>query len=245
MAMIGASLEKLIGKKLIRPGIQSDVGSTIAEQAYYLVTVAEEVTMRGENSSAIAMDLLANINNSFNTYLDAKAGSAAGHKKFHSVYEFDMSGNPNARLFYHQRWGAQQYAKSSIFLKQATKPNRNGYAFPNKAYVMQLGEPVYIEARNVNMLAFYGKKVNHMVFKESVTVEHPGGPESQGSLNAAYMGFWNTGIPKKIMEDRKLLNNILKSTRKKTTGKSASAVKAQARSEAARATKLHTRTKDA
>lgn len=245
--MIGASLEKFIGKKFINRGIQSNVGNTIAEQAYYLVTVAEEVTTRGENASAIAMELMANINNEFNTYVDAKASAgSAGHRRFHSVYEFDSVGNPDARLWYHQRWPAKQYAKSSIFLKQAQKPNREGYMFPQKAYVMQLGEPVTIEPKKSPVLVFWGRKTNSLVVTPNpVTVPTPGGKDSQGSLDATYQGFWYTGIPKRIMQDRPLLNQILKDTRAKTTAKTASGIRAQAKSEAARAVAKNTGTKDA
>lgn len=246
MAMIGASLEKLIGKKLVTTNVTSDVGDVIATQAYYLVTVAEEVATRGENQAAIASELLVHINNSFNTYVDAKASTPAGHRKFHSVYEFGMSGDPSARLWYHQRWSGNGFAKSTVYFKTAKNPNREGYPFKEKAYVMQSGTPVVITPKNSKVLAFQNRKTLQMVYTPGpVFVEHPGGKASEGSLNAAYTGFWYSGIPKKIMADRKLLNKILKSTRNRTSAKSAASVRADAAAQALKAVKQHTGSKDA
>jgi hypothetical protein len=242
MAMIGASLEKFIGKKMIMPGVQSDVSHTVAQQAMYLVTVAEEVATRGENTSAIAMSLLGEINMAFDQWIDARAvNGQGGHMKYHSVYEFDMAGNPAARLWYHQRWRGKQFAKSGVFLKNAKRPNREGYMFKDKAYVMQLGEPVFIQAKNAKALRFYNRKTDEWVITKQVTVPSPGGPQSAGSLDAAYQAFWRTPFPKRIMEDRQLLNHILKDTRAKTRANTPSGVRADAKAQAAQAVKRHTK----
>lgn len=128
------------------------------------------------------------LKNYFESYIDERA--ARDPLSFHHVYEFDETGDRNARLFKYRlkNTGAGDVVLSYSFTN-ATNRNREGYAFPKKAEVMEAGEPVVIEAKKSKLLAFVYRKTGQFVRKSKVIVEQPGGKNVKNKFSDTFDTF--------------------------------------------------------
>ena len=126
--------------------------------------------------------------------------AAANKKSMHHVYEWNKAGNNSNRLFTLNRDYVQggRLVVSTKFLESRAsvpvspqlrragkngKSVKGGHVFKNKAYVMESGRPVHIQAKGAKALAFPGK--NGIVFiprGQSITVRNPGGKAVAGSF---------------------------------------------------------------
>jgi len=120
-------------------------------------------------------------------YIDA---SARGNREaLHHVYEWYQEGSPSARLFDLQYTVSNlglsigsTFRQSSTMSRDANKP------FYDKARIMELGLSVIVKPKGDNPLVF--EAGGETVFtKKPVTIEAPGGIETQGSYERVFDQF--------------------------------------------------------
>jgi hypothetical protein len=122
-------------------------------------------------------------------YIDASARVAPD--LLHHVYEWYMTGSPQARLFEIKARATSaniefdaNFTQSKSLKSGAKKP------FYNKAMVMEKGIPLTIRPRESKVLAF--EDDGEQVFTRGpVTIQDPGGPQVQGSFDRVFREFFN------------------------------------------------------
>jgi hypothetical protein len=127
------------------------------------------------------------LKNYFNQYLDSKARQ--DHMSYHHVYEFDMTGNDNGRLFKAiVNNTGDGSAVITYSFTSAKNPNREGYPFPNKAEVMEAGETIIIRPKRAKYL-HYELSDGRFIKSEQSIVTQPGGPRVGGNFEKTFKNF--------------------------------------------------------
>lgn len=126
----------------------------------------------------------------------------------HHVYEWYMTGSPQARLFdikYSSSQGGLSvnatFSQSKSIKSGAKKP------FYNKAIVMEKGISLTIVPRDSNVLAF--EENGEQVFTMGpVVVQNPGGPQVAGSFERVFNQFFNSYYSQSFMRTSGLDSRI-------------------------------------
>jgi hypothetical protein len=126
----------------------------------------------------------------------------------HHVYEWYLTGSPNARLFdikYSSSRGGLSidatFSQSKSVKYGSKKP------FYNKAVVMEKGIAITIVPRNAKVLAF--EENGQTVFtKGPVVVENPGGAQVAGSFQKVFDQFFNSYYSQSFMRTSGLESRI-------------------------------------
>lgn len=126
------------------------------------------------------------IKNYFDNYMDQRARQST--KAYHHVYEFNKTGQSNARLFKGTIVNALDSAVITYNFTTAKEPNLNGYAFPNKATIMEEGKPLVITPKRGKYLK-YKLEDGRFITSEKSVVNDPGGPLVQGSFENTFTQF--------------------------------------------------------
>lgn len=127
------------------------------------------------------------IKNYFNAYLDSRARQ--NPSAYHHVYEFDKTGNAEARLFQAVITNvADGSALINYSFSQAKDPNPEGYPFPNKADVMERGETIVVTPKRGRYLR-YRLEDGQFVTSEKSIIRNPGGDQVRGSFEATFRAF--------------------------------------------------------
>lgn len=130
----------------------------------------------------------------FGLWLDNQA--RRDPERFHHLYEWNKTGNKNARLFECEISNSSSPV-INFYLKESVEPNDNGHVFSNKATVMESGESVTIEPVDSEVLAF--EIEGEMVFTPNeITVENPGGKETNGAFVGAFYNFMSHEAEKSL-----------------------------------------------
>lgn len=129
------------------------------------------------------------IKNYFNVYLDARARS--NPLSYHHVYEFNKTGDKDSRLFQINITNAGESAVISYSFTAAKEPNDFGYEFPQKASVMEKGEPITITPKK-NKYLKYQLSDGRFITSEKSIVQNPGGKDVQNSFGSTFSKFMNT-----------------------------------------------------
>lgn len=163
----------MVSVRTLRGGF-SDGGFSqkVVSLTTYDMSVLSSLHMNQANKQNIERGAANIVARYFDSYIDAKA--RANPKSLHHVYEFDMAGDSNARLFKGQIKSTPAGAVISYRFVKAKKPNREGYPFENKASVMELGEPVVIRPKRKDFLQ-YKLDDGRFVRASMSVVENPGG----------------------------------------------------------------------
>jgi hypothetical protein len=169
--------------------------------ATYDSTLLERTYNKPKNKRRISRGAALLVKNYFDVYMDSLARKSV--KSFHHIYEFDKTGDKGARLFKGAVTDAPNGAVLSYKLTLAKSPNRNGYDFPNKAEVMEDGNPITIFPKNKQYLKYElkglnGKSEGWVMSKKSYVV-NPGG-EVGGNFGrevAHFMRYRATNVLKK------------------------------------------------
>lgn len=122
-------------------------------------------------------------------FVDANARS--NPQMLHHVYEWYRVGSPDARLFDIQytvsNAGLSFY---SSFKQSSTIKDGSRVPFYNKAKIMEEGISVRIEPRNADVLVF-SQNGEEVFTKSPVTVDNPGGTQTQGSFQKVVDMFFS------------------------------------------------------
>jgi len=132
------------------------------------------------------------IKDALNKYIDAKARS--NPESFHHIYEWEMTGQPNGRLFDFSISYTKNLIKFTGKLLPSRTPSPNsGDVFRDKATIMEDSVTITIEPKDANVLVF--ENDGETIFTSaSVTIENPGGAEVGGSFENAIQDFFNNYI---------------------------------------------------
>ena len=126
------------------------------------------------------------VRNYFDSYMDAKARVDA--KSYHHVYEFDKTGDKNARLFKSVIANAGDGSVTLTYsFSPAKDPNRQGYPFPNKAAVMEEGKPITVRPKTKRFLR-YELEDGRFITTEQSYIPEPGGPVA-GNFESTHNNF--------------------------------------------------------
>ena len=129
------------------------------------------------------------IKNYFDQYIDQR--SRQNPDAYHHIYEFDKTGQAGARLFKGVVSNTLDAAVITYTFTTAKDPNRNGYAFPNKAEVMEKGETVVVTPKRSRYLK-YELEDGQFVTSERSVISNPGGTQVAGSFESTFNQFMNT-----------------------------------------------------
>lgn len=117
----------------------------------------------------------------------------------HHVYEWNQVGNPSARLFeltYNSSNGGLTIGATLTQSKVAASGSKE--PFYNKARIMEYGVPITIRPKK-NVLVFESN--GETVFtKKPVTINNPGGEESQHGLETTIETFFNRYFTQLFLE---------------------------------------------
>ena len=159
-------------------------------------------------------------------YIDASARVAPD--LLHHVYEWYMTGSPQARLFeIVARSNAREITFDANFRQSSSIKSGGKKPFYNKATVMERGIPLTIRPRESKVLAF--EDDGEQVFTRGpVVVQDPGGPMVQGSFERTFNSFFDNYFSQSFLrisglEDRMDRTNIFvrNMSKGKAMGKSA------------------------
>ena len=156
-------------------------------------------------SARISKSAAGLISEYFNLYYD----SLARTKKYlyQHVYEFDLAGEKSSRLFKQQIKTSGNTSIIKYDFTDAQKPNKNGYVFKNKAYVMENGQRVVIKPKNAKVLAFEAN--GEMIYtKNPITIRYPGGRAAAGSFNSELSKFMNSAKANRVLVSSGFIKKI-------------------------------------
>lgn len=122
----------------------------------------------------------------FEHLVDAKA--RANPELLHHVYEFNMAGKKEARLFKSKIMQTDAGAVISFSFKQSKKPNNNGYMFYNKAQVMEEGQTVTIRPKKSKYLTYRLSDGRFIKTSKPSVVSNPGG-NVKGNFEEEFNNF--------------------------------------------------------
>lgn len=146
----------------------------------------------------------------FEAYVDhlARVDSAT----YHHIYEFNMTGNKNARLFK----SSVKNGNLSYSFIDSSQPNNNGQVFSKKAFVMEEGDPIDIYPKQAQFLVY--DLNGEMIFSKHSYVKNPGGDKVKGAFQSAFTSFFNSNLPEKALKELGFYDTILNGLKRQTDG---------------------------
>jgi hypothetical protein len=144
----------------------------------------------------------------FDAYVDHVA--RIDSYRYHHIYEFGMTGNSSGRLFK----SSIKNGNISYSLIDAKVPNKDGYSFSKKAFVMEAGEPITITPKNGEFLVY--DLNGEMIVSRGSFVPSPGGTFVKGSFADIFNEFFNSNLPEKALREFKFYDTIEKALESET-----------------------------
>jgi len=179
----------------------------------YDMAILTKLHKSDENKIAIERGAANLVANYFEKFLDARA--RANRERFHHVYEWDRTGDKDARLFKRNIATTAQGSTITFKFTKSKEPNRNGYIFYNKASVMEAGQTVIIRPRNKKFLVYTINSQMIVTTKPSV-VSNPGGIAVKGAFAEEWKSFSAYQARSVLKQFRyfELINQAIKTKRK-------------------------------
>lgn len=211
---VAGRLEKFMTaqpKGNLKQSITSQVSAAIYYQAHVMAKLMNNEAFNNKFKEVIFNQL----NKDFSEYLDAKARS--NPKTLHHVYEWDMAGSPEGRLFKLNRssTGTTSFSLSYEFLpsKSFTKTGNRRHVFINKASVMEAGMPLKIAPRFAERLIFESNgRTIYMPKGASVIVNKPGGEGVKKSFETSFRYFFSGNLARLSIQNsgfERMFNNAM------------------------------------
>lgn len=148
------------------------------------------------------------ISNYFSNYVDAIA--RIDNYRYHHIYEFGKTGDKSSRLFR----GTVKDGTILYDLLPASRPNKNGIMFQQKAFIMEAGTPIVIEPVNSSILSF--EIDGETIFSKKSFIQNPGGPYVANAFKNLFDQFFNSNLPDQALKEMgfydEIENGILKGT---------------------------------
>jgi hypothetical protein len=140
------------------------------------------------------------------TFIDSNARSSPD--ALHHVYEWYLTGSPNARLFdisYTVR--GQGLSINSTFSQSSSLSKGSTVPFYNKAEVMENGGSVTIKPRSASVLAF-NDNGEDVFTKSPVTISNPGGSQVQGAYQRVFDSFFSDFFTQSYLQSSGILDHL-------------------------------------
>ena len=195
-----AGLERFMigGKKtgMFKESLTAQISAAI----FYQATVVSKLETNKAFQNTFSKIVFDQIERDFGAYIDAQARTKP--KSLHHVYEWQKTGNMDARLFKLNKLPTQGLGVSLVFeflpSKSAVPSTRakRRYVFTNKAKVMEEGIPVVVSPKFAERIVF-DTGLGYTVFMPkgaSVTIRRPGGVAAKQSFEMAYKRFFTTAL---------------------------------------------------
>lgn len=144
-------------------------------------------------------------------FIDANARLSP--ETMHHVYEWYLSGSPDARLFDIEYEASSSGGLSiySTFRQSVSVRNGSTTPFYNKAEIMENGIPVIIKPVRAQALVF--EDDGFTVFtKGPVKVTEPGGDAVQGSYERVFEAFFNTYFTQSFLQHSQVMQKLKQAT---------------------------------
>lgn len=177
---------------------KNSVVAQIAAYVYYNTEVMNNVMNNPGFKSKFNSMIFNQIEKDFGNYVDSKA--RISKKSLHHVYEWNRSGDPEARLFKLNRVDGEgisfkinyNFLPSKTFAKSDSKRR---HVFVNKASVMEAGMPLKIAPRFSERLVFESNGYTvYMPKGASITVRRPGGTGVKNAFQMTYTHFFKGNL---------------------------------------------------
>ena len=122
-------------------------------------------------------------------YIDANA--RMNPESLHHVYEWYQTGNPDSRL-YDLSFVAKEFGINfnSKFTQSKSIQDGSTTPFYDKAKIMESGMSVTVKPRNAQALKFKDGLEENVFVKGSVTIDNPGGEETEGGFQKVMREFF-------------------------------------------------------
>jgi len=136
----------------------------------------------------------------FYKYVDSSA--RLDPASLHHVYEWGQTGSPGGRLFDLDAFIGSGFIRFvSKFLPSESIPPTGNTPFYDKARIMEEGISVTIEPQEGGVLAFEGDDGEMVFTPNSVTVQNPGGPETEGGYEQVFREFFNNYLDRVLVKE--------------------------------------------
>jgi hypothetical protein len=166
----------------------------------------------GSNKKIIENNAAKIVASYFESLVDAKA--RANHSSLHHMYEFDQTGQKNARLFKKNISNSGAGAVISFTFLDSKMPNRNGQIFYKKAIVMEKqSKPVVISPKSAGFLVFQLDDGSFVKTKKTIVVRNPGG-DTKNMFENEFNSFISTS-GNRVLNDINYFGKINSSIRLK------------------------------
>lgn len=177
---------------------KNSIVAQISAYIYYNAEVMNNVMTSPGFKNKFNTMIFNQIEKDFGNYIDSKARMSK--RSLHHVYEWNRSGNSEARLFKLNKLDGPgisfnvgyNFLPSKSFAKTDSKRR---HVFVNKASVMEAGMPVKIAPRFSERLVFESNGYTvYMPKGASVEVRRPGGPGVKNAFQMAYSHFFKGNL---------------------------------------------------
>lgn len=191
-----SKLERFLGGSV--PGVLKDSNlAQISAFMYYQANVIAKLTSNKQFQSKFTETIFNQINKDFGEYIDSLARTRP--KSLHHVYEWNLVGNKNARLFELKVLSSNGLSfkigysfKPSKSLVPSSGNRRRRHVFVNKAQVMEEGNPLVIYPRHAERLVFESEGTTVFMPKgKPVMIKRPGGVAARNQFHLAHGKFFS------------------------------------------------------
>lgn len=198
-----------------------------ADQAYALTGWLQELSLQVRTPAYIGPTLRyahSLMSKEFNLFMDELAG-AGDENEYHHVYEWNMIGNADARLWRNvlrghgnNRLATFEWLPSKTIVPvvhEDAEGVQEKHVFMWKAPVMEYGIPVYIAPKDAERIIYFtGPDRDPGPLRSSavgIVVSHPGGKRVEGAFTRAFVGWWAAGGAQAVFDTqvRETLENDL------------------------------------
>lgn len=127
----------------------------------------------------------------------------------HHVYEWSMTGSPEARLFDIEYTVSNLgLSLKSTFRQSSSVKSGSTTPFYNKAKIMEEGTPVTIRPRKSDMLVFTNSDGEQVFTKNPVRVDNPGGNYVEGSYERTFDQFISNYFSQSFLNASGILDKL-------------------------------------
>lgn len=199
LVQAASGLSQLMAGKPVDGAIKDSTVAQVSAAIFYQSHVMANLINNQSFKSAFSNIIFDQINKDFGEYIDAKARISP--KSFHHVYEWQRSGQKEARLFKLNKLPADfvgfnlNYELLNSTSMVPTGKGSHRHVFVNKASIMESGKPVVISPKYSERLVF--KIDGETIFMpkgNSVTVTKPGGVATKNSFLFSYKHFFTSNL---------------------------------------------------
>ena len=193
-----SGLERLMAGSAAAGVLKDSTVAQVSAFLYYQANVAANLTSNKSFQQLFQKTLFTQIDKDFGMFIDSQARTKPA--SLHHVYEWNKTGNMNARLFKLNKidsLGLSFKIDYDFKLSKTSVPSKNRkqksrYVFANKALIMEKGMPIIIRPKSSERLVFEidGQAI-FMPKGKSVTVKSPGGKASTNQFDLAYSRYFS------------------------------------------------------